>query len=165
MVIKTVLSSIYSETTPYKNIKTCILKKGIQPTLVFQYSNIPQKYYGKRKLVLAHKMYGFPYYDKTGLYGISNRDNYIFLYETEEAMNAWLAFFSTKVALYIFESTRYRMKYLEKQAFQFIPDIMKLEDFPLQNITDDAICSYFGLDEEERKAIQCLHKKKYKRCN
>ena len=31
------------------------------------------------KLILTHKMYGFPFYDISGIYGISARDNYVLL--------------------------------------------------------------------------------------
>ena len=52
------------------------------------------------------------------------------------------------------------MKYLEKYAFQFLPDITKLSDFPV-TINDSTIAEYFGFSLEEINAIQNLHKKKY----
>ena len=52
---------------------------GINPELVIDYSNKKLKYFGIPKLVFAHKMYGFPYLDIKGEYGISNRDNYIII--------------------------------------------------------------------------------------
>ena len=52
------------------------------------------------------------------------------------------------------------MKYLEKYAFQFIPDITKLTDFP-DTINDKTISEYFGFTESERNAIMSLHNKKY----
>ena len=166
LVIKTNLpsiSSLFSEhssnTFPYPNIKTCILN-GLQPELSINYSNIAQAYYGKKKLILAHKMYGFPYYDSLGIYGVSNRDNYVILRENEEEYLKIKQFLSTKLVLYIYEATRYRMKYLEKYAFQFIPDITKLPDFP-ENINDESVSSYFGLDDNDRKHINSLHKKQY----
>lgn len=166
LVIKTNLPSVnslfseYSSNTfPYPNIKTCILN-GLEPELIINYSNIAQAYHGKKKLILAHKMYGFPYYDSAGIYGISNRDNYVILRENEQDYLKIKQFISTKLVLYIYESTRYRMKYLEKYAFQFIPDITKLQDFP-ENINDDSVSLYFGLDENDRKHINSLHKKEY----
>jgi hypothetical protein len=69
-------------THPYPNIKTCILhERGIQPHIVINYSNISQAYAGQKKIILAHKMYGFPFLDASGMYGISNRDNYVILRE------------------------------------------------------------------------------------
>jgi hypothetical protein len=166
VVIKTNLPSVNSlfsdnssNTFPYPNIKTCILN-GLQPELSINYSNIAQAYQGKKKLILAHKMYGFPYYDSEGIYGISNRDNYVILRESEEELLKIKQFLSTKLVLYIYESTRYRMKYLEKYAFQFIPDIINLPDFP-GDINDESVCEYFGLDENDIKHINSLHKKKY----
>ena len=57
------------------------------------------------------------------------------------------------MALYIFEAARYRMKYLDKYAFQFIPDITKLPNLPTL-INDTTLAKYFALDEKEQKAIQ-----------
>ena len=61
-------------------------------------------------------MYGFPYFDRTGEYGISNRDNYVIINSdyTDDDFIKLRDFLSTKTALYLFETTRYRMKYLEK---------------------------------------------------
>ena len=157
--IKSLFSENYSNTFPYPNVKTCILN-GLQPELVINYSNIAQAYAGKKKLILAHKMYGFPYYDSLGIYGISNRDNYVILRESEEELLKIKQFLSTKLVLYIYESTRYRMKYLEKYAFQFIPDITNLPDFP-ENINDESVSLYFGLNEDDKKHINVLHKKNY----
>jgi hypothetical protein len=154
---KTKLSDTYDPTHyPYANIKTCIIENKNQPKLVINYSNIPQKYHGVKKIVLAHKMYGFPFLDDEGNYGISNRDNYIILNDNEKIKY----FLSTKLALYIFESTRYRMKYLEKYAFEFIPDITKLSDFP-EIITDETLALYFNFTESDIKNINELHHKDY----
>ena len=143
----------------YINIDTCKLD-GVTPKLHFKYSSHPCSYYNKRKLVMAHGMYGFPYLDIKGEYGISNRDKYVILRENEEELMRLQRFFSTKTALYLFEATRYRMKYLEKYVFQLIPDITKLAGFP-EEINDNTIAEYFGFSEEERSAIDNLHAKKY----
>ncbi len=144
---------------PYKNIKTSRLD-GLQPTLDINYSNKPQSYYNNPKLVLAHKMYGFPYLDRDGGYGISNRDNYVIIERNNNDLCKLRDFLSTKTILYLYESTRYRMKYLEKYAFEFIPDITNLPDFPII-INDDTIAKYFKLDEIDKKNIQNYHKKSY----
>ena len=144
---------------PYKNIHTCRLN-GITPTLIYTYSDLPCPHYGKNKLVMAHGMYGFPYLDISGEYGISNRDKYVIVREKEEDLKKLAAFFSTKTALYLFEATRYRMKYLEKYIFELIPDISTLEDFPTE-INDDTIATYFSLDASEKYAIQQLHQREY----
>ena len=98
---------------------------------------------GKKKLVMAHGMYGFPYLDLKGEYGISNRDKYIIQRETTRELQRLAQFFSHKRALYLFEATRYRMKYLEKYIFELIPDITLLDDFP-EEITDETIWNYFS---------------------
>lgn len=150
---------------PYPNITTCLLN-GLQPELSINYSSSPQAYANQIKLVLAHKMYGFPYLDKEGIYGISNRDNYVILLKPGEKTLSDLQklqdFLSTKFALYIYEAARYRMKYLEKYAFEFLPDITKLPDFPIMHEPiihesimqyENNIATYFGLTDEEKQHI------------
>ena len=110
------LSPILRKDTSYPNIKTCKLNY-LQPQLVINYSNIPCSYYSQPKLVLAHKMYGFPYLDYSGIFGISNRDNYVILNKSYEDFTKLHKFLSTKFIRTIFESTRYRMSYLEKYIF------------------------------------------------
>ena len=39
------------------------------------------------------------------------------------------------------------MRYLEKYAFFFIPDITKLTDFPFYNITEESVKSYFKISD------------------
>ena len=123
------------------------------PELIINYSNTPLSFSGVPKLILAHKMYGFPYLDVSGEYGISNRDNYVIIKEKHEDLLKLKQFLSTKTALYFFEATRYRMKYLEKYAFQLIPDITHLTDFPTE-INDKTIADYFQFDEEDRYVIK-----------
>jgi len=141
---------------PYINVHTCKLN-GLQPTLEFKYSNKKLKYCGEPKLILAHKMYGFPYYDISGVYGISSRDNYIIKNKSHSDLLIFQSFLNTKLALYIFETTRYRMKYLEKEAFTFLPDISKIEDFP-KEITNSSVFDYFDISIQERNYILDFHK-------
>ncbi len=142
------------------NIRTCKLKNNV-PELEVDYSNKRLKYGSVPKLVLAHKMYGFPYLDISGNYGISNRDNYVIIKDNISDLIRIQKFLSTNTALYLFETTRYRMKYLEKYAFDIIPDISLLEDFP-EEINDDTVAEYFKFDELDKKAINSLHNKRYK---
>lgn len=143
----------------FKNVTTCILN-GLTPELVFNFSNKMCSYHSiQPKLILAHKMYGFPYLDTDG-YGISNRDNYIIKEYTLQQLKLIRDFLTTKLAFVIFESTRYRMKYLERYAFEFIPDITKLKDFP-SNINDETMADYFKFDKKEQKYIKELSKKNY----
>ena len=117
-------------------------------------------YYGERKLILAHKMFGFPTLDTEGKWGISRRDNYIILDKSQSNLTKIQKFLSTYFALYVFESTRYRMKYLEKYAFQFLPDITKMQDFP-DEVNDTTISQYFRFSLQEQESILKLHNKKY----
>jgi hypothetical protein len=105
-------------------------------------------------------MYGFPYLDSSGIYGISSRDNYI-LSITDYSLNELQqiqAFLSTKIALFIFSTTNYRMRYLERYAFQFIPAITKLPDFPnlLNSDTisrEKLIINFFNFSSNEETII------------
>ena len=141
------------ETYPYANITTCVLD-GLESRLVVNYSDTPQAFYGQKKLVLAHKMYGLPYWDKDGHYGIANRDNYVILRPTDAELAQLAAFLSTNFVRYLFEAGRYRMKCLEKYVFEFIPDITRLSGFP-QEITDDSVATFFGLDAATKNHIMC----------
>lgn len=147
---------------PYMNIKTCTLNfmNNVQPQLQINYSNIQCSYYGVPKLVLAHKMYGFPYYDKNGVFGISNRDNYVIVHKEEGEFIKLQKFLSLRLALLVYETTRYRMKYLERYAFEFLPDITKIEHFP-EEITDETVADFFHFNEMERLWIKNITKKHY----
>jgi hypothetical protein len=114
-------STVFTDHSEFVNIQTCLLD-GLEPYLSFNYTTTCQKYKGVSKLVMAHKMYGFPYLDLSGEYGICTRDNYI-LVDTPDILKFNYCLLSTPWTRFIFNSTRYRMKYLEKQAFEFIPDL------------------------------------------
>ena len=151
-----------TKTTPYMNIKTCTLNSMnyIQPQLQVNYSNIPCSYYGISKLVLAHKMYGFPFYDKNGVFGISNRDNYVIIDKKDEEFIKLQKFLSLKLAFLVYETTRYRMKYLERYAFEFLPDITKISDFP-ELINEEEVYNFFNFNKMERMWIKNITKKNY----
>lgn len=143
----------------YKNITTCTLE-NLNPKIKYNWSDNKCQYSDKTKLVLAHKMYGFPYLDIIGDSGISSRDNYIFLEDDFDYTNLVdiQKYLSTKFALFIFSTTNYRMRYLEKYAFQFIPDITKINNFTLiNNITrierDNLISEFFKFSKMESEII------------
>ena len=141
------------------NIQTTMLHKKT-PLLITNYSNNLQHYAEQPKLILAHKMYGFPYLDSSGAYGISSRDNYILTsadYSINELQQIQ-AFLSTKIELFIFSTTNYRMRYLERYAFQFIPAITKIKDFPnLLNLDcvsrEKLIINFFNFSGNEETII------------
>ena len=147
------------ETNKFHNIKTTKLYKKT-PLLIKNYSNIQQAFSSIPKLIMAHKMYGFPYLDSSGIFGISARDNYI-LTITDYSLNELQqiqAFLSTKTALFIFSTTNYRMRYLERYAFQFIPNITKLINFPnllhlSNNEREKLISCFFNFSHNEEIII------------
>jgi len=140
------------------NIRTCILRDS-QPVLKLEYSDKLCAFAGQKKLILAHKMYGFPFLDEDGKFGISNRDNYVILGPLDR-LRRLSDLLSTKFAMYLFESTRYRMKYLERYAFELMPDVTELDEFPSE-ITDKTVANYFKFTAAERNAIQSFQKKTY----
>ena len=149
--------------TLYKNIKTTTLNKEKEPELKINYSDEPLTHHGEPKVVLAHKMYGFPYLDKDGTYGISARDNYIINNYSVKNLQLISEFLSTKLILFLFETTRYRMRYLEKYVFEYIPDFSKIPEaiqmFDTNNID---IYKVIGLTENEKEFVEGFHKIQYK---
>ncbi len=150
------ISDIQTDSHPYENITTCLLKKN-QPILKINYSNIKCDWNGVPKLIFAHKMYGFPYLDELGRFGISNRDNYVIVDYPIEKLKKIRDFFYTKLGLYLLEATRYRMRYLEKYIFEFIPIIL----INFDEINDDILFDALNLNDVERKYINTFHKKQY----
>ena len=146
------LSPVKTQSFPYQNISTCIQKQS-KPTLIINYSNYPCKFFGTPKIVLAHKMHGMPYYDISGEYGISNRDNYVIMGYSHVDFLKIMKFLSSKLIAAVFDSTRYRMMYLEKYAFDFIPDITKIKYFP-EDIKENTIADFFQLNSKERNYIK-----------
>jgi tRNA1(Val) A37 N6-methylase TrmN6 len=158
--INSIFNTTHTIETFIPNIQTTQMYKKT-PILIINYSNNIQHYYKQPKLIMAHKMYGFPYLDSSGIYGISSRDNYILttndysIYELQQIQ----AFLSTKIALFIFSTTNYRMRYLERYAFQFIPNITMLKDFPnLLNLDsigrEKLIVNFFNFSPKEELCIK-----------
>ena len=157
---KVEFSDIKTDVYRYPNIKTCKLKDKVNPNLEINYSDKSLLYYNEHKLILAHKMYGFPFLDVEGIYGVSNRDNYIIKDMSYTNLKRLKKFLESKLVLYIYESTRYRMKYLEKNAFEFIIDITNISDFPF-DINDNSIFEYFKLTDNEIEIIKNYSKISY----
>ena len=142
----------------YKNIKTTINSKQTFGERIFMvgercgekvinWSNAPCFGYGVPKIIMALKMYGMPFLDISGEYGISNRDNYVVSdYNTEE-LKCLLEYLSLNFIQDVFDTTRYRMRYLEKYAFQFIPDITNIADINENDITNKTIEEYFCINQ------------------
>ena len=156
---KMIISNISGENYQYSNIKSCYIN-NTKPSLVLNYSNLKSQYNNnKPKLILANKMYGIPYLDEEGIYGISTRDNYVIQDYSLEELKQIQYFLSTKFALFIFSTCNYRMRYLEKYSFNFIPDITKIKEFPnLERLNrferDEIIGNYLNLSNKEKKYIE-----------
>ena len=158
---KMIISDISGENFKFTNIKTCNLQ-GLNANIIYNYSNIESQYCNKKeKLVLPHKMYGIPYFDKEGIYGVSTRDNYIISGNdyTWEELEEIQYFLSSKFILLLFSCCNYRMRFLERYAFDFIPNITKISNFPkLKNTSremrDNLICNFFKLTINEKEYIE-----------
>jgi hypothetical protein len=122
------ISATKTKTHTFPNIKTTVLKDKVQPELVIEFSNKPCPFYGKSKLIMAHGMYGFPYVDSEGMYGISNRDKYIYLSDNIANLTRLAKFLSSSLVFHLFNATRYRMKYLEKYIFSYLPNILAMRE-------------------------------------
>ena len=59
----------------------------------------------------------------------------------------------------LYDSTRYRMKYLEKYIFELLPDITKMDCFKGKHIDDELLFNFFKLSTKERNYI--LNRFKY----
>ena len=105
-------------------------------------------------------MYGFPFIDKEGKYGISTRDNYIIKNKSIAEMELISEYLSNELILFLFETTRYRMRYLEKYVFDFIPDFTKIPKKILENKKN--IYELIGINKCEREFIEKYYKIKYK---
>lgn len=166
-VIKTNLprkgTQIIDRFSPYfqfANVKTTKLNKEKQPYLEINYSNEPLMFYGEPKIIMAHKMYGFPYLDQEGKYGISTRDNYIIKNKSIKQLELIKEFLSTELILFLFETTRYRMRYLEKYVFEFIPDFSNIPEKILKN--KKSIYDLIDIKPNEKEFIERYYNIKYK---
>jgi type I restriction-modification system DNA methylase subunit len=112
-----------NDTHKYKNIHTCLLENNI-PVIKYKFSNIPTMYYtpGIPKLVLAHGVWGHGVIDTTGELGVSNRDKYIFVHADIHYLIKLKTFLNSDIAFKVFQSTQYRMRFLDKHAFKMLPD-------------------------------------------
>ena len=90
--------------------------------------------------MLAHKSIGLPFYDEEGL-GLSTRDNYII----DSDSLVLLEFLKSELVKKIFESFRYRMRFLEKEVFLYLPRVDLIPYFP-QIISNDNLINFFKIN-------------------
>ena len=92
-------------------------------------------------------MYGLPYFDNNGSLGVYSKDNYIITDLSIDDFELVQKYLFCKLIYYIYESTRYRMKNLEKEyAFDFIPNILNAPN--IIGIDDDVIYNLFKLNDK-----------------
>lgn len=168
--IKVKLNNVNSDEYPYINIHSTILdiqKDFSQPKLVIKYSNIPCAFNNKSKLILAHKMYGFPFYDISGNYGISNRDNYIIYNFNHEEFLLFQSFTTSILFIFILECFKYRMKMIEPCITMYIPNITNMNIELKQNLdinnNDEFWFDVFKCSLIERQYIRNHFSKNYNR--
>lgn len=159
-----ILNDSISLAHPFQNVNTTTLNKSSKrPELQFKYSNEELAFHGQPKIIMAHKMYGFPYVDKEGLYGISSRDNYIINNKSVKELELIKEFLSTELILFLFETTRYRMRYLERYVFEYIPDFSKISEAVIMyNTKSIDIYKLIGIEENEKKYVERYYNIKYK---
>lgn len=131
---------------PYANIRSCVLSP--LPEWTFEYSSLPCQWHDVPKIVMAHKMYGYAQGDTKG-YGISRRDSYIIPMDpTSVDGEKLIAYLNTRFCRALFDCAKYRMRYLEKYAFEFIPDLLghqEWENRSADEITDEWLIQLFEL--------------------
>ena len=132
----------------HENIRTVRLT-GLNPKIVIEHSMEPLPWAGVPKVVLGHKMWGLPFVDEAGQYGISNRDNYIYVGENIAELHQMRDFFEIKAVRCLFNCFRYRMRYLEKEAFAALFD--PRECLPV--VSEESVCEMLGLTVAEREYV------------
>ena len=143
----TSVTPVYSNDHIYPCVVATHLGSEI-PYLLVRYTDRPTPYLGDHKLILGHLMHGIPFHDRVGKYGIGKRDIIVVMGENDE-LEEVARFLRTRLVQYLFGATRYRMRFLEKYAFSFLP---KAGTLPVWEAEED-LYEFFGLSESERKEI------------
>ena len=163
---------------PYANIHSCIVRGSLTdaPLLTMQFSNIPLPYSNDIKIILAHKMYGVPFYDKDGKYGISNRDNYVIRFPEQlikmknqendiqlsngDIYDLYTHLFKLPCIQFLLTCTTYRMRCIEIYAFDYIPCVHLLPGFPnIHTMTNKSVMRYFEFTKSEEEYVNNHHSK------
>tara|TARA_B100000963_G_C22637429_1_gene678359 strand:+ start:2760 stop:4160 length:1401 start_codon:yes stop_codon:yes gene_type:complete len=129
-----------SETNKYKNIKTCILnRKTNNYDVKYEYSTLPCPFYNSSKIFCAHKRLPIYCEDYEGKYGISKRDTYVITeimlneiyapkitpYNSKIYLKLLYEYLNSDFVKSICMCTRYRMNFLEKYAYMYVPNILE----------------------------------------
>lgn len=161
------ISTIKGELHTFPNIQTCVFSKNGEnkqfgnPVIKYDYSDVECPFYEKPKIVLAHGMYGIPFIDRKGSYGISRRDKYVILEENIGNMDCLAWFLSTPICSFMFENYKYRMCFLEKAGFEWLVDVSLLieKGFPYKNTEE--LYKWFDLEYGEIEFIKKFERKQF----
>ena len=145
----------------YANIRTVVVQDSV-PYLVRENSDRELAWSGIPKLVLAHKMHGLPFVDEHGIYGISSRDNYVIDGRQHPNLKQLCSLFETRTLRCLFDCFRYRMRYLEREVFEFVFDPANIPGLP-EHIDDEALANVLGLSQNQWDYIQLSTGRSYER--
>lgn len=153
------ISKHQSDVYSYKNIQTCVFGYDGNPVLKLEYSDEPCPFFGKPKIICAHGMYGIPFIDKKGEYGISRRDKYIILEKNIENIDFMAWFLTTPLTLFMFENYKYRMCFLEKSGFEWLVDVSQLVKYGFTIGDVGKMYQWFDFDEKEINYLNTFSRK------
>jgi len=137
--------SVSNKVDTFVNIKSAHMERRdgqMVPVPILEYSHEPIPY-SIPKVVCAHKMYGLPIADMSGQLGISARDNYVFPVNDRRYAMYLQHYLHSDVVQMIMNSARYRMKYLEKECWEWIPDIWEIPEVSEFDY-GSSLCEYDG---------------------
>lgn len=101
------------------------------------------------KLIVANKCSFKGCFIDTGKLGLVGSDKHYILGDNLELLKEFL---ESKLCLLIAHFTKYRQDFLEKDAFDYIPDIRKIMD----NYDKEYIYKYFKFTSQELQIIESL---------
>ena len=103
----------------------------------------------KRKLIIANKRGFRGAFIDNGRLSLVGSDKFYILGDDLESIQRFMTF---DISVMISDFLKYRQSFLEKEVFNYIPDIRKMG---LQNIKEDAFYDLIGLTHEEKNQVKC----------
>ena len=103
----------------------------------------------KRKLIIANKRGFRGAFIDNGRLSLVGSDKFYILGDDLESIQRFMTF---DISVMISDFLKYRQSFLEKEVFNYIPDIRKMG---LQNIKEDAFYDLIGLTQEEKNQVKC----------
>ena len=78
-------------------------------------------------------MYGMPVLDVSGSLGATSGDSFVYCapddldaHDALDELRLVRAYLSSPLALFVYDAMRYRMRFLEREAFDVLPDVRSL---------------------------------------